>query len=459
VINVVIDYSSYVTINCRLDKGFLRIMKISIRWGEKSVIAVNVEKILFSILFIVAGFLVFRVVRASAPNPGHTWADIGDVAVTTAQGGTGWASLQANTVLLGNGTSAIATTSAGTGGFVLALSNGIPTWVATTTLANISGTLGLSNGGTAASLAASNGGIVYSGSSAFAVLGGTATANKVLVSGASTAPTWSTPTFPNASATARKIIVSDGTNWVASTETHATPSTAGNLMESDGTNWVSAAGGVLINKQIFTSGSSATYTPTAGTNKIVVQMWGGGGAGGSCTAVAGCACGGGGSGGYALYYLSGVSGTYTYSVGTAGAASAGAAGGNGGNTTFVNGATTVTAFGGTGGGFIAGTAATKYTAGGAGGVISTNGTINSAGAPGGWGSTSATATIGGTGAGGSTALGGGGVGVVYSTAAAAAGVAAVANTGSGGSGGGTGTTSTAAGGAGAAGLIIIWEYR
>jgi len=73
------------------------------------------------------------------------------------------------------------------------------------------------------------------------VLSATATANKLLVSGANAAPTWSTPTFPNASATNRKIIVSDGTNWVASTETYAVPGTSGNYMKSDGTNWTSAA--------------------------------------------------------------------------------------------------------------------------------------------------------------------------------------------------------------------------
>ena len=52
----------------------------------------------------------------------------------------------------------------------------------------------------------------------------------------------SVPTFPAAaSATARKIIVSDGTNWVASTETWAVPGTSGNVLTSNGTNWTSAA--------------------------------------------------------------------------------------------------------------------------------------------------------------------------------------------------------------------------
>jgi hypothetical protein len=51
-------------------------------------------------------------------------------------GGTGWGNLQANTLLLGNGTSQIATTSAGTNGQVLALSSGVPTWTATTTFSS-----------------------------------------------------------------------------------------------------------------------------------------------------------------------------------------------------------------------------------------------------------------------------------------------------------------------------------
>lgn len=54
----------------------------------------------------------------------------------------------------------------------------------------VSGHLPLANGGTNAVLTASNGGIVYSGASAFAVLGGTVTANQCLLSGSNAAPTW-----------------------------------------------------------------------------------------------------------------------------------------------------------------------------------------------------------------------------------------------------------------------------
>ena len=65
-----------------------------------------------------------------------------------ANGGTGWSNLAAGAIPYGNGASAVATTTAGTAGYVLAYLNGVPTWAATTTLGNISGTLSVGQGGT-----------------------------------------------------------------------------------------------------------------------------------------------------------------------------------------------------------------------------------------------------------------------------------------------------------------------
>lgn len=66
------------------------------------------------------------------------------------------------------------------------------------------------------------------------------TAGKMLVSDG-TNYVLSTPTFPNASATAGKIIISDGTNWIASTPTYPNTSpAAGKLLVSDGTNFVAS---------------------------------------------------------------------------------------------------------------------------------------------------------------------------------------------------------------------------
>jgi hypothetical protein len=91
----------------------------------------------------------------------------------------------------------------------------------------------LAQGGTNANLTASNGGIFYSTASAAAILSGTATARKMLLSQSSTAPIWST-------------------------ETIAVPGTSGNFLSSDGTNWTSAAVMALAN-----GGTGQTTQPAA----------------------------------------------------------------------------------------------------------------------------------------------------------------------------------------------------
>lgn len=94
--------------------------------------------------------------------------------------------------------------------------------------------------------------------------GSAGTSGKILVSGGVNAsPVWSTPTFPNASATSRKIIVSDGTNWVASTETYAAPGNAGNELRSDGTNWVATQ----YSKEVITATDYAD--PNRFSNTVV----------------------------------------------------------------------------------------------------------------------------------------------------------------------------------------------
>ena len=65
--------------------------------------------------------------------------------------------IAANQVLVGSSASGVASISSNlTNGFVLALSGGVPTWVATTTLADISGTLAVSKGGTGTTTAPSS---------------------------------------------------------------------------------------------------------------------------------------------------------------------------------------------------------------------------------------------------------------------------------------------------------------
>jgi hypothetical protein len=68
----------------------------------------------------------------------------------------------------------------------------------------------LAQGGTGAGISASNGGIFYSNATTGALLAGTATANQILLSGASTTPAWSTVTYP-ATAANNTTLVSNGT--------------------------------------------------------------------------------------------------------------------------------------------------------------------------------------------------------------------------------------------------------
>ncbi len=282
--------------------------------------------------------------------------------------------------------------------------------------------------------------------------------------GAGVAPVWSTPTLPN-TATNRKVMIGNATNWVESTETYAVPgATAGNLMESDGTNWVSAVGGVLIGEIVKVTGN-ITYVPTAGTTSIVIRGVAGGGGGGGATGTASASswAGGGASGGYFEKRFTGISSatTYTIAVGAGGLAgvAANGTGSTGSITTFAcpaactGGALTVTANGGLGGVSIAVGTSILSSMGGAAGAVSTNGDVNATGSPGEY-ALRFSATTGNTGSGAASVFGSGGKG----SNAAGVGVTPV-GFGGGGSGAASISTAANAGGAGAPGVLVILEFR
>lgn len=105
---------------------------------------------------------------------------------------------------------------------------------------------------------------------------------QLLVSqGASSIPTWTTPTYPVASATSGKILISDGTNFVPSTPTFPTAaSTAGKLVQSDGTNLVMSTptyptAASTAGKHIKSDGTNlvmttATYADTGTSGKLLI---------------------------------------------------------------------------------------------------------------------------------------------------------------------------------------------
>jgi hypothetical protein len=73
--------------------------------------------------------------------------------------------------------------------------------------------LALNYGGTSADLTASNGGILYTNATTAAILSGTATATRMLQSGANSAPAWSTSTWPSTT-TVNQVLYSSANNIV-----------------------------------------------------------------------------------------------------------------------------------------------------------------------------------------------------------------------------------------------------
>lgn len=221
------------------------------------------------------------------------------------------------------------------------------------------------------------------------------------------------------------------------------------ILKVDGTT-ITASGGVIsavggstsaLHESLFTSGG--TFTPT-NTALYKITITGGGGLGGASTFVPGAGgSGGGGAGATCIYYATLTASTgYTLTVGAGSTIGSPTAG----NSTFVNGATTVTAGHGLNGG--AGGSTGAGGAGGAGGTC-TNATLGPVaggdGGPGGAGD----ADLAGSSAGsGGTGGGGGGMGGIGGGAANAG---AVFGSAGGGAGGGTVNGE----GAGKQGAILI----
>ena len=140
-----------------------------------------------------------------------------------------------------------------------------------------SGQLSLTRGGSNASLTASNGGVVYSTASAMAILAGTSTANQVLVSGANSAPSWSSMTLnPWVDQTTSSVTMIPNTGYTsdagATLVTFALPTTSsiGDWIEING----KGSGGWIITQNGFQQihiGNGATSFGATGSISSVNQ--------------------------------------------------------------------------------------------------------------------------------------------------------------------------------------------
>jgi len=120
----------------------------------------------------------------------------------------------------------------------------------------ITGVLGLSNGGSNKALVASNGGIVYTDSDSMEILSATATAGQMLRSGSSSAPTWSTATWP-ATTTINQLLYSSAANTVGGI------TTVNSAVLTTNSTGIPAFSSTMTNGQLIIGSTGGT--PTAAT--------------------------------------------------------------------------------------------------------------------------------------------------------------------------------------------------
>lgn len=205
--------------------------------------------------------------------------------------------------------------------------------------------------------------------------------------------------------------------------------------------------GRLLNVKRFTS--SGTYTPTIGTNTILVEIQGGGGGGGSAAATSTSTrtlTSSGGAGGYAQSLISNPSASYAVTIGAGGASDTA-----GGATSFAG----MVANGGLAGALVSGALSSTANAvalGAIGGVATGGNEINSTGGNGQYAVIISGSAASGNG--GDSKFGKGGRGSGASQAAGGNG-----ELGSGGGGANAAAvTTTYLGGNGGSGIVIIMEY-
>lgn len=158
---------------------------------------------------------------------------------------------------VGPGTDKYALTTDGTG---------VSSWSQIDLTAGVTGTLPVGNGGTGRITLTAHGVLIGNATSGInATTAGSA--GQFLVSGGASAdPTWTTATFPTTAGSVGTILRSDGTNWVATTATYPATTTANQLLYSSANNTIgglTAVNGGIVNYSAA-GVVSVTATPTIG---------------------------------------------------------------------------------------------------------------------------------------------------------------------------------------------------
>jgi len=191
-------------------------------------------------------------------------------AVDATHGGTNQTTYATGDILYASGVNTLAKLAAGSNTQVLTLAGGVPTWASPTTgtVTSVTGTanqVAVANGTTTPVISligpytpatyTAHGVLIGEGTSSIVALAAGSSGQVLQSGGASSDPSYSTATFPSTATGTGKVLVADGTNWVASTPTFPNASaTSGKIIQSDGTNWVA---------------STNTYPNTATTGDIL----------------------------------------------------------------------------------------------------------------------------------------------------------------------------------------------
>ena len=144
----------------------------------------------------------------------------------------------------------------------------------------VTGTLPIANGGTNSTATPIQGGIGYGTGTAHAYTAA-GTSGQILKSNGFSAPTWIAAPGTIYTQNSNSVSITGGSISglspalpTASGGTNVSSAgAAGNVLISDGTNWTSgtlSSSGRLINIRYFTTVGATVYTPTAGTNSVVV---------------------------------------------------------------------------------------------------------------------------------------------------------------------------------------------
>lgn len=171
----------------------------------------------------------------------------------------------------------------GTAGFILR-SNGTNNVYSQSTFADLyaASSILYSNGANnVAGLATANNGVLVTGNTGIpSILAGPAATGRVLTSNAAAEPSWSTATFPSTGGTAGNVLISNGTNYIASTSLWPnTVGSAGKIIRSDGTtnaySTSTFADTYAINTILYNaSANTVSGLPTANSGVLITSSGG-----------------------------------------------------------------------------------------------------------------------------------------------------------------------------------------